>query len=184
MPNGVDAASIDEIPAAVRGAIRDCHLASRWPLYLWGTTGTGKTCAAAVAYRLWQPSAAWMSLSELCDILKGFANSPLQLIRSGDHTVEVGLAGFWRRLSNLGLVVIDEIGTRDASAHRYDAFREILEIRRGKPLILTGNLEPTSVLLRTYDERIQSRIAAGMLVEVKGPDRRLAGVKQRIRIAE
>lgn len=168
----------------MRDAIRECQSTGRWPLYLWGTTGTGKTCAAAVAYRLWRPSAWWMSLSELCDILKGFSTSPLQLIRGGDYNVEVSLAGFWKRLSNIGLVVIDEIGTRDASAHRYDAFRDLLETRKGKPLILTGNLDPISVLLRTYDERIQSRIAAGMLVEVKGPDRRLMGVKQRIRIAE
>lgn len=106
----------------------------------------------------------------------------MQLVPSGGQMVEMSLSGFWRRLQNVGLVVIDEIGTREATAHRYDAFRDVLEIRKGKPLILTGNLDPkTSKIAEVYDERIQSRIAAGVLLEVKGTDKRLVGLAKRIR---
>jgi DNA replication protein DnaC len=184
LPGGVDAAELEQVSPAVRDAIRRCHAQRRWPLYLWGSPGTGKTCAAAVAYRLWKPSAAWMSLSEMCDTLKAFSTSPLQLVPSGDRSVELTLAGFWRRLGHLGLVVIDEIGTREATAHRYDAFRDLLQTRTGKPLIITGNLNPAESLVRIYDDRILSRITAGVIVEVKGPDRRMIGLEDRIHIAE
>lgn len=170
------------MPPAVPEAVRWCYENNRWPLYLWGNTGTGKSCAAAAVYCRWNPSAAWFGLSELCDLLKSFQVSSMQLVPSGGQMVEMSLSGFWRRLQNVGLVVIDEIGTREATAHRYDAFRDVLEIRKGKPLILTGNLDPkTSKIAEVYDERIQSRIAAGVLLEVKGTDKRLVGLAKRIR---
>ncbi len=165
-------------------AIRSCQRSGKWPLCLWGSAGVGKTCAAAVAYSMWRPSAGWHSLAELCDFLRGFQNSPMQLLRISRHTsVELSLNGFWQRLEKLGLVVIDEIGTRDATAHRYDAFLQVLERRKGKPLILTGNLNPVTTLAQVYDERIQSRIVAGTLVEVRGGDQRLDGLADRVHVA-
>lgn len=172
------------MPLDVREAIRFCQVENLWPLYLWGPTGTGKSCAAAVAYRQWRPSATWMSLSELCDLLKAFGVSPIQTIQSGGQAVEITLAKFWTRLRDQGLVVVDEIGTREATAHRYDAFRDLLEIRKGKPLIVTGNLDPSDKLGEIYDERIQSRISAGVLMEVKGGDRRIQGLAGRVRVSE
>lgn len=173
------------MPPAIHETIRWCFQNNRWPLYLWGATGTGKSCAAAAAYCRWNPSAAWFGLSELCDLLKSFQVTSMQLVPSGGQMVEMTLSGFWRRLQNVGLVVIDEIGTREATGHRYDAFREVLEVRKGKPLILTGNLDPKDTkkdqIANLYDERILSRIAAGVLLEVKGQDRRLVGLAKRIR---
>lgn len=121
-----------------------------------------------------------MSLSEMCDLLKAFNVSPVQVIQSGGQPVEITLGKFWTRLRDQGLVVIDEIGTREATAHRYDTFRDLLEIRKGKPLIVTGNLKPTGPLAQVYDDRIQSRIAAGVLMEVKGNDRRMDGLAGRV----
>ena len=172
------------VPSAVREAIRYCQVENIWPLYIWGPTGTGKSCAAAVAYRQWKPSATWMSLSEMCDLLKAFGVSPIQTIQSGGQAVEITLAKFWTRLRDQGLVVIDEIGTREATAHRYDAFRDLLEIRKGKPLIVTGNISPDGGLAGLYDDRIESRIAAGVLLEVKGQDRRLSGLAKRVFVSE
>lgn len=168
----------------ILAAVRECSFKNQWPLYLWGETGVGKTCAAAVTFSLWRPSATWQSLTELCDILKAFNVSPVQVIQSGGKPVELTLTGFWERLRKMGLVVIDEIGTRDATAHRYDAMLRLLETRQGRPLILTGNINPDEALAKVYDERVQSRIAAGVMVHVTGRDRRMDGIATRIKIAD
>lgn len=178
-------ASWERIPDAVQMAVQHCHHEHLWPLYLWGPTGSGKTCAAAVAFAVWRRTATWLTLTEMCDLLKGFNAATSQLIRTSDgQTVEVTLQGFWRRIESVDLVVIDEIGTRDATAHRYDSLLRLLDARKGKPLILTGNLDPVTALAAVYDERIQSRIAAGVLVNFKGRDQRLDGVEERIHVAE
>lgn len=160
--------------------IKHCRVGGHWPLYLWGSAGVGKTCAAAVAYGLWTPSAWWMSLTELCDTLKGFNVQSFQLVPTPGGKVELSLTGFWDRLRKMSLVVIDEIGTRDASPQRYDALLRLLETRQGQPLILTGNLNPIGQVPAVYDERIQSRIFAGVTLEVTGNDRRLNGIKDRV----
>jgi DNA replication protein DnaC len=168
------------MPTRVWATIKHCAAGGHWPLYLWGSTGIGKTCAAAVAYSLWRPSAWWMSLTELCDTLKGFNAQSFQLITTPTGKIELSLTGFWERMRKMGLVVIDEIGTRDASPQRYDALLRLLETRQGQPLILTGNLNPRGEIPKVYDERVQSRIYAGVALEVTGPDRRLDGIKERL----
>jgi len=152
-----------------------------WPLYLWGNTGRGKTCAAALAYATWQPTAYWASLAELCETLKTFNINQTQVIQTRSGQVEMTYAGFWKKLRTIGLVVIDEIGTRDAAAHRYDAMLRLLDERVGCPLILTGNLNPAKQLGQVYDDRIHSRILAGTLLEVTGTDRRVHALTERIK---
>lgn len=75
--------------------------------------------------------------------------------------------------------MLDEIGTREASGHRFDALLNLLEIRKGRPLILTGNL-PVKEITKVYDDRILSRIFAGTLIEFTGNDRRFEGSVDRI----
>lgn len=174
-----------KIPVAVQEALKACSGSGTWPLYLWGPTGSGKTCAAAVAYSAWRQTAIWMTLAEMCDTLKAFNAAASQILKTADGmTVEVTLQGFWRRIEAAGLVVLDEIGTRDATAHRYDSLLRLLDCRKGRPLILTGNLDPVKALAAVYDERIQSRVAAGVLVNVRGRDQRLDGVADRIHVSD
>jgi hypothetical protein len=55
----------------------------------------------------------------------------------------------------------------------------LLEKRKGKPLIVTGNL--TLDQLRTkFDERIQSRIKAGTIIDFAGRDLRIDGIESRV----
>ena len=185
LPNGASDATIEQAHPVVIETIRACERNRTWPLCLWGSTGVGKTCAAAVAYSLWRPSAGWHTLADVCEFLKGFQTAPMQLLRlNRQSSVELSQNGFWQRIERLGLLVIDEIGTRDATAHRYDAFLQILDRRKGKPLILTGNLDPVKSMADVYDQRIQSRIAAGVLLEVRGNDRRMDGIVKRIKVAK
>lgn len=150
-------------------------------MYLWGDTGRGKTCAAALAYAMWAQPAYWSSLAELCDLLKVYNTNQTQMIRCASQDTELTYLGFWRKLRTTGLVVIDEIGTRDPAPHRYDAFLRLLDERVNRPLILTGNLHPEKKLGEVYDERIYSRIVAGTLIEVTGQDRRPEGLQHRIK---
>ncbi len=174
----------NEVSPIVVETIRDCTARNRWPLYLWGATGVGKTCGAAAAYALWKQPAAFMSLTEHCDILKGFNVNQTQLVPTALGKVELTLTGYWDRLRKMGLVVVDEIGTRDATPQRYDALLRLLETRHGRPLIVTGNIEPTASLATVYDERVQSRILSGCLLQVMGDDRRLDGLVDRFYVAE
>lgn len=183
MPRGCEGAIASEVPPAIIQSVRSSIGFKRWPLYLFGPAGAGKTCAAALVYANWNASAVWYSLTELCDLLSGFLSSPTQIVYRGGQPVEVSRTGFWRQLENASLVVCDEIGTREATAHRYDALLRLLDCRVGKPLILTSNLDEVA-LERAYDERILSRIVAGIMVNVKGRDRRMDGMEDRQIVVE
>ena len=120
-----------------------------------------------------------MSLSTVCDDLTKFNSAAMATFYSGDTPVELSKSGYWKRMQSTGLLVIDEIGTREATGHRFDTLLTILESRKGKPLILTGNLMPDKIAT-VYDERVLSRIFAGTLVEFTGKDRRFNGAADRI----
>lgn len=74
--------------------------------------------------------------------------------------------------------MIDEIGTRESTHHRYDTMHGLLEARKGKPMIITGNL-PIETVATVYDDRVASRLCAGTMVRIIGDDRRLKGVENR-----
>lgn len=184
MPKAARGARLDGVPPLLLDEVRNCK---RWPIYLWGKTGVGKTFAAAVIYSAWKSTAYWASMTELCDTLRGFNSQSLQVIETGSGPQEMSFTGYWKKLSTVGLVVIDEIGTRSATDHRYDALLRLLDERRGKPLILTGNISPNSSerdathLGTVYDDRIFSRIIAGTLIHMTGHDRRGDGLAGRIK---
>ena len=166
-------------------AVSRCGQNRQWPLYLYGHTGAGKTFAAGLVYSAWKKPAAWWSLEEFCDILKGYNNSHTQLIRrSGGQQIELTLNNLWKWVESAGLIVIDEIGTRQASSQRFDALLRLLDVRRGKPMILTGNIDPKAAIAELYDERVQSRIVGGSIVVLKGQDLRTVDFTKRIRVAE
>lgn len=71
-------------------------------------------------------------------------------------------------------MVIDDIGVREASQAQSEAMLLLLNERRAKPMILTGNLKP-SELNKAYDDRIVSRLTAGIVIEVTGGDQRAQG---------
>ena len=72
------------------------------------------------------------------------------------------------------LCVIDEIGAREkVSDHQYETLKTAIDRRQGQPLVLISNVSPPE-LSRVFDDRIASRCGAGTVVEVIGPDQRLA----------
>jgi DNA replication protein DnaC len=90
-------------------------------------------------------------------------------------------ANIWNGIDRAPLVVLDEIGCRDAvSDFRYETTKRVIDARRGKPLVCISNLS-LGELVGLYDDRISSRLAEGTVFCLDGDDRRL---KQHLRLAE
>jgi len=149
----------ERIPKAVQEAItRLVHGQARWPLYLWGDTGVGKTWAA------W-----WVveRVREYCAVT---------LERLADRVYERD-AWYWRRLADrtLELAVIDEIGLRTETTDReYLALKRAADLLEWRPTIWISNLAPEE-LRAAYDDRIFSRLCCGVICQATGPDQRFSG---------
>lgn len=170
-------ARIEQLASGLLIQAQNCR---RWPLYIWGGTGRGKTFAAALVYALWQNPAYWTSLVDLCDTLRGYQSNHTQMIHCASQDLELSHSGFWKKLRTIGLVVVDEIGSSEGKTQRYDAVLRLLDERASRPMILTGNVHPEK-LPEIYDERVQSRILAGTLLELGGVDRRVESLADRIK---
>lgn len=125
-----------------------------WPVYLWGATGTGKTCAAlATTDRV--KSAWYVTAEQLADAAHW----------DGDEWI-------WQRIRRADLVAIDELGSnRWDSQREYRGVFRAAELRQNRPTIWIGNHGPER-LADVYDDRIQSRICCGTVIELSGSDRR------------
>ncbi len=141
-----------------------------WPLFVAGPPGTGKTCAALVL--LDHAGGEYHTAAGLCEALIRSAAGRLEwshLGRGGTLWPEQ----FWKQLAAAPLVVLDELGARDrVSDHHYEAVKRVLDERHGRPLVLLSNLD-LAALERLYDDRLASRMAAGTVVRLDGPDRRI-----------
>lgn len=140
---------IDNVARSVLGRLARGEL--DWPLYLWGKTGAGKTCAVlCLMDRV--PASAYFTLESL-------AAKP-----SDDPH-------FWASLrTDYRLVVIDEIGARDWDRDRL-AIQRLADSRVYRPTIWVANHAPER-LAEVYDDRTASRVLCGTIVHMVGPDRR------------
>ncbi len=130
----------------------------KWPLYLWGDTGRGKTFAG-LCFRDVLANCAWIDLDRLCEIL----------VTHDD--------GWWRALQVAECVVVDEIGGRDnVTWVDVDAVKKIADLREryaSRVAIYIGNHAPDR-LKEIYGRRIFSRLCCGTTYELTGSDRRMA----------
>jgi hypothetical protein len=79
---------------------------------------------------------------------------------------------WWSWIATRPLVVIDDIGIRGrASDAAYEAFKGLLDVRSGKPLIVTSNHD-VAVMATIFDARVFDRIACGTVAEMVGDSRR------------
>jgi hypothetical protein len=177
----------DELAAVLSGLLTG---RLPWPLYLWGPPGTGKTCAALCLLDQAGPAAAagtWPPL--VADWLAGFAevrNLPALRINADQGRYQwsrdgQGGAVTWdhlrRALERAPVFVLDEIGVTGATDFRLDLMLDVLGCRCDdpvRPLVVTGNRAPGEIERVVYDARVASRILAGTVYHLDGPDRRLA----------
>lgn len=171
LPAGWRAAPVEGIPPTIRQSLRGCAEGrQRWPLYIYGPPGTRKTWSSLItvdwAGGLYATAAALAD--HYTDIRWG------RVLHSGSGGLKFTTEDFWRRLSGVNLLVIDELGIRNnPTDNEFAAVHGALEARSGKPLLLIANAPPAQLGL-LYDERIVSRCMAGTIVEVVGEDSRSA----------
>jgi len=155
------------IPAEIRAAVRACADGKApWPLFINGGVGTGKTYAAVMA---WKYFGGWIgTLTDWCSLLTAAKREQLHWT-GGARCWEQDLWEHWR---NVELVVVDELGLRSPTDAAYDTLAEMLNKRAARPAIWISNHDAAG-LLNVYDDRIVSRLEAGTVVKLSGPDRRI-----------
>ena len=147
----------------------------KWPIYLTGSVGAGKSCAAACVYKGWRSTARWHRATEIVsDVLTCRTNGKGYVIRSnGSDQWSEWERNIRDKIAEASLVVFDDVGLRDPSPAAYEVFYLMVESRKDKPTIYTSNLD-ASQLRATYDDRIASRVLCGTRIRMRGDDRRLA----------
>lgn len=176
LPPGVPVAARDAVDRRVMQALRDWWKGQPGPAYLYGATGTGKTCAAAVVFTRWPQHALWFATG---DLVRNVATSrqtgqPVaEFLASAGRHVDRFAEDYLRLLGGAPLVVMDDIGTTQPTPGQYDALLAVLNTRCGKHTLYTGNLTPER-LRKEFDDRVYSRVCCGANIPVAGPDRRMA----------
>jgi DNA replication protein DnaC len=155
------------------------------PIYLFGSVGLGKSFAAAMVYARWLgPTVTFLPYADLINLsIRAERDGSISRILGNGQSVDLTAPQWWKWLTDVGLLIVDEIGTGMSHEWRREMLWKVLEIRKGKPLLMTGNLS-LGGLLEQFDARIQSRIVAGMVIELVGTDQRLVGAKGRIHRVE
>lgn len=124
-----------------------------WPLYIWGSTGRGKTCAA-IALANMTADSLYVGCEKLCEEVYN------------EHI-------WWQRLAECNLAIIDELGLRPAQDQRaYLAIKRAADLREHKQTIWISNHGPEA-LKRLFDDRIYSRLVCGTSIQLTGNDRRV-----------
>jgi len=137
---------------------------ARWPLFLHGDVGTGKTCAALALSDMVE--ANWFGTVErACDAVMGRAEKTWLY----DYSP--------RPNDTAALVVLDEIGARqkcgDLEYTTVKEFADNREFYHGRVAIYISNLNPDAVA-GVYDDRVASRLLCGTWFQLDGKDRRMA----------
>ena len=132
----------------------------KFPIYVTGSVGTGKTGLAAVMYRLSKRPIWRRADSFLLDLSMG----------RSDTTYRDEL----RKASEASLLVLDDLGIRKPSEGMFHLLFDVLELRKTKPTIITSNKTIDELADHYTDGRIYSRLAAGTVMMLTGKDRRIS----------
>ncbi len=146
-------------------AIYKAITAGKFPLYWHGPTGRGKTFCAALIYADWQGWACfWPAAKIVGDIIDAQFNKNVQPIINTIETAD--------------LIVVDDIVDRNMTDARCAALCDLINWRKGKPMILTGNFSPNELPKIVPSDRLVSRILSGRAQGFEGPDMRIANLQQ------
>lgn len=128
-----------------------------WPLYIHGRPGVGKTSVAALIYSKWPHEPLWLRADTT---LKEIAFSNNDEVKT------------WRkRIKQAPCVFLDDLGVQAPNPQMLVALFDLLEDRKGRALVITGNHTLQS-LLQIYEPRIVSRLSAGATLWLDGHDQR------------
>lgn len=180
-PNGYADAQANLIDPVARRAINKANELGAWPILLTGGVGCGKTSAAAVQYGC-HKSPLWFRADDLL-LSMSFGRKDGMRFESGrwfSQTETLPWNKFVQAMeSQRRHLILDDLAVRSPTEAMQQSLFDLLEWRRGKPLLITSNKLPDEIG-RLYDDRIRSRIEAGTVIEMGGMDRR-TGTGYRIR---
>jgi|688.fasta_scaffold661759_2 DNA replication protein DnaC len=133
--------------------------APRFPIYIYGPAGTGKSGIASVLFRI-ATSAIWRRADTLLlDLSTGRSD--------GKYTQEI------KKIETTHVLVLDDLGLRKPSEGMFHMLFDILERRKAKMTVITSNHSPEQLRDVVFeDERIFSRLLAGTTLACDGEDRR------------
>lgn len=171
--------SVEQIEPALRAEIRRLVKGELpWPLVLLGPPGLGKSCAALT---LLDHAGGFYYTAE--DLAREMIVSQHGRLRT-PNGMQVHPEQLWLELGRARLVVIDDLGIGatsrggmngaavSVSDHHYGCVKKVLDVREALPLVVIANLD-LDQLASLYDARVSSRLAAGTVFSLQGPDRRL-----------
>lgn len=149
----------------------------RWPLFLHGEPGGGKTCSAlALLDHLHPVQQMYVTAAEITSMVMATfgKRDEFDWLKFGKYRDDgQHPTGNPDNPRGSVLVVLDELGVRDSIKDtHYDCVQRILDDRECLPLILVSNLDIAGIG-RVYDARIASRCEAGTVVNLVGKDRRI-----------
>jgi DNA replication protein DnaC len=173
-PDSVGPVDWDEVAPDFRRELSQAMNANRWPIYLFGGAGRGKSCAAACIYCRAPGRPLWVETNwYIGKITRCRMGCPDEVssITSSSTESEPSLVG---KVRNASLVVFDDVGIRIPTEAAFEILFELVSVRKGKPTIYTSNLGG-GALADLFDDRIASRLLSGTVIEVHGKDRRLKG---------
>lgn len=180
-PVNLRRASWEGVKGQLKTAIRETVETNCWPLMIYGDPGTGKSCASACIYRMWNPVAYWYRLEHFVRDIHICRTSDRKAVRHivNGESVYRSESKLWEFVENeRALWCIDDVGTRSATESAFDIIFDLIDKRAGLPMILTSNLGLEG-LAKVFDSRIADRINAGTIVNLTGESRR-AGKKYKV----
>lgn len=150
---------------------------SRWPVYLHGAQGRGKSCLAGLLFQVWPSRPVWYDVGELLSQVKTCRrDGSVEIAGRNARSFEFSEAALFDRLANAGLLVLDDLGARTPTDVDAEILIRSINARAGKPLVVTSNFKPDQ-LNDTFGARLASRLLAGALLCLSGSDRRLTHSK-------
>ena len=151
----------EKVAEAIGTQAKRALAAPRFPVYIYGPVGTGKSGIAAVLYRI-ASSALWRRAdSYLLDLSTGR--------NDGSYRQEIA------KIETAHLLVLDDLGTRKPSEGMFHMLFDILERRKARMTVITSNHSPEELRDVYEDGRIYSRLMAGTPLVCSGEDRRVDG---------
>jgi len=174
LPREIDA-SWSKVDRRVVQLLCNAAIRQAWPVVMTGAIGSGKTCAAALAYASWPGTAKWFTAAEIVRLIQTARREGSVRLPGCEQTV--GEEGIWRvRIDQPSMLVIDDLGIRAPTESQYAILYELIDRRVSarRPLIATSN-HSLEQIAEVYDRRIASRLSAGMEIDFQTADRRPSG---------
>jgi len=158
------------VPEPLRGLVPQLAAGELpWPLTVWGSAGTGKTCFGLTLVDYC--GGFFWSTDDFCEVM---ADAKMGRLTTPGAQREISATELWQELACTSLVVLDELGTtKEISDHHYRSVKRLLDLRENLPMVVMMNV-PLYQIAVSYGEPVASRLAGGTVCKLEGQDRRLS----------